>query len=309
MMKRLFLILAASAALFSAQAQDKPTQERYRERYNNLCSNLGITGVGMETLLSRWENDYPQDSEMLSAKFVYYFTKSQSTKAIQLPQSKYLGQKPLLTLKDSLGNDINYFQDVTYDESLFKEGLSAMDKAIQIEPERLDFRFARVTALLSYEKESPDMAASDLRSIIDYNASRKPSWVYEKEKVSPEDFDSLIQEYCASLFQIGSAGCYEAFRSISEKMLSYNAKSTAALSNIGSYYLVAKNDDATALKYYSKVLKLKADDYNTLKNCVLIARRKKDLKLEKKYLAELIKYAPSDGEKLSAKARLDALGK
>ena len=71
--------------------------------------------------------------------------------------------------------------------------------------------------------------------------------------------------------------------------------------------LIAKKNDKAALKYYNKVLKKEPDNYTAIKNCVLMARRDKNVKLEKKYLPMLVKYSPDETEKISASARLEAL--
>ena len=99
----------------------------------------------------------------------------------------------------------------------------------------------------------------------------------------------------------------EAFRSISEKMSGYFPRQTDFMSNMGTYYLVYKQDYKSALKYYNKVLKIKPGDYTAIKNCVLLARKQKDVKLEKKYLPMLVASSPDENEKVSAQVRLDAL--
>lgn len=48
-------------------------------------------------------------------------------------------------------------------------------------------------------------------------------------------------------------------------------------------------------------------NYNAIKNSVLMARRQKSVKLEKKYLPLLMEISPDENERMAAKARLDAL--
>ena len=292
------------AATLSAQTR---TVEEYTSRYNTLVKNVGNNGVGVETLLNNWEKDYPDDVSMMEAKFIYYFTKAQSTEAVVMDRDKYLGQKPLVSLKDSLGNPVNYFQVTRYDDELFSEAISYLDKAIRKEHDRLDLRQAKISALIAYENESPDMASSELRSLIDYDASQHPKWNYAGEEVDADYFEAIVQEECYIFFTYGEPACYEAFRSISERMLEYNPKNVLFLDNMGSYYLVCKKDNVTALKYYKKVLKLKSDDYTAIKNIVLFARNAKDEKLEKKYLPLLIEVTEDEAEKLREQGRLDRL--
>ena len=116
-----------------------------------------------------------------------------------------------------------------------------------------------------------------------------------------------MQDCCFAFYRIATPSSYEAFKEVSEKMLSYYPDALQYMTNIGSYYLVGKKDSKTALKYYNKVLKKRPDDYATIKNCVLLARSDKNVKLEKKYLPMLIRVTPDETEKASAQARLSSL--
>lgn len=305
-----FLIPALVAVLvsiqFPAHAQ-KPSQADYLDRYTLLVNKLGVEGVGVETLLQRWGKDYPDDMDMLLGKFTYYLSKSQSNSMEKLDASKYLGEAPTLTLKDSLGNDVNYFQVTNYDDELFGQATQAIDKAIGLAQDRLDLRLYKIAALIGYEKGSPDMALSGLKELIDYDGHSHPTWIYPGFEPGPDLFPSLVQEYCYTFFRQATPASYEAFKEVSEKMAGYYPKNTVFLTNIGSYYLVYKHDSKNALKMYNKVLKKDPGDYTAIKNCVLLARSDKNKKLEKKYLAMLAKVTLDETEKLQAEARLKSL--
>jgi tetratricopeptide (TPR) repeat protein len=244
---------------------------------------------------------------MLLGKFTYYLSKSQSNSMEKIDASKYLGEAPTLTLKDSLGNDVNYFQVTNYDDELFGQATQAIDKAIGLAQDRLDLRLYKIAALIGYEKGSPDMALSGLKELIDYDGHSHPTWIYPGLEPGPDLFPSLVQEYCYTFFRQATPASYEAFKEVSEKMAGYYPKNTVFLTNIGSYYLVYKHDSKNALKMYNKVLKKDPGDYTAIKNCVLLARSDKNKKLEKKYLAMLAKVTPDETEKLQAEARLKSL--
>ncbi len=293
--------------LLPLSAQDKTTRKEYFDRYQLLVSKLGVNGVGVETVLQRWGKDYPDDTDMLLGKFSYYLAKSQTTSIEVRDAAKYLGNAPALTLKDSLGRDVNYFQVVSYDDELFGKATQAIEKAIELNPDRLDLRLFKISALIGYEKDSPDMALSGLKALIDYNGHSHPKWEYPGVDANDDLFPSMMQEYCYAFFKIGTPHCFDAFKELSEKMLIYYPGNTVYMTNIGSYYLVYKHDSKAALKMYNKVLKKSPDDYTAIKNCVLLARNDKNTKLERKYLPMLIRVTPDETEKLSAQARLDAL--
>lgn len=306
-MKRILLTFLSAVMLLPLSAQTKTEREDYLDRYQLLVSKLGAAGVGIETLLQRWEKDYPEDTDMLLGQFSYYLTKSQSSSIEVIDAQKYLGNAPTLTLKDTLGNDVNYFQVVSYDDELFGKATRAIEKAIELNPDRLDLRLFKISSLIGYEKDSPDMALAGLKALIDYNGHSHPVWEYPDVETSDELFPSVMQEYCYAFFKIGTPHCFEAFRELSEKMLVYYPGNPAYMTNLGSYNLVYKHDSKAALKMYNKVLKKNPDDYTAVKNCVLLARSEKNVKLEKKYLPMLVRVTPDETERVSAQTRLDAL--
>lgn len=299
------IIFAAALMLLSIAASAQT--DRYEQRYELLVSKLGPAGVGVETLINNWEKADSTNSKMLLARFNYLFTKAESTQIVAKQSKKYLGMEPLLSLKDSTGTDMHYYQENFYDDELYGQAMKVVDKAIGIYPEKLDFRFLKANAYIAYEKESPDMARSFLMSLINEAASRK-IWVYGDEPADAAFFSEAMLEYCFSFYSIGSASAMEAFLAISERMSEIDPKNPSFINNIGSYHLLVKEDYKTAAKYYNKVLKSHPGDYTAIKNSVLIARKQKNEKMEKKYLQMLAEHG-TQSDQLSAKARLQQLEK
>lgn len=304
-MKKLLAIAIMLSVSFALSGQ---TSERYEQRYDLLVSQFGPAGVGIETVLDNWEKVDSTNAKMLLGRFTYFFTKAQSGQVEARPGKKYLGMDPVLTLKDSLGNDIHYFNINVFDEELFAQAMKTADKAVSIWPDRLDFRFMKTNAYIAYEKESPDMALAYLSALADENVRRKSSWEYEGVKVDQDFFQDAMQEYCYSFYSLGTPAGYEAFRALSEKLAAMFPDNPQFMNNLGSYYLIAKEDYKTAYKYYNKVLKAHPDDYSAIKNGIIAARRQKNIKTERKYLEMMLKYGP-ENERLQAEGRLKALKK
>ena len=271
------MVLSASV---TAQTLD------YQRRYNILLDRVGPSGVGMETLIDNWSKAEPESADMLLARFYYYLSKGQGTEVVARKEAKYLGSAPMLTLKDSTGTDVHYYEVLKYDDELFGEAIKVVDKVISIYPQRLDFRFMKANAYIAYEKESPDMALAYLFSLIDEDGKRGQAWNYGDDEAEPDFFEEAMQEYCYSLYTIGSETSREAFRRLSEKLSGIYPANPEFINNIGSYYLL-NHEYKTALKYYDKVLKKHPGDRTAMQNALLAAKQMKNSKLEKKYIKML----------------------
>ena len=270
--KRLILAIAAIAVCTAATAQT--TAEEFKARYERLVRNVGYDGVGVETLIDRWEEAFPDDPAAPMARFNYYFIKGRSTEMVPVPgERRYLGKAPTMTLKDSQGQDVPYFEEDFYDDELFGEAVKVLDRQIAAHPDELRWRFAKVSALSAYEKESPDMAAAELKSIVRRQEASRPAWTLDGEPAGPEVFQQGVGELCAAFFEMGSPVSYQYFFDISERMNKLFPQNPAFLDNIGSFWQVAKGNDKQAAKYYKKALKLDPGDYAATRNLQIIEKK------------------------------------
>lgn len=287
----------------SAMAQ---TADRYRQRYEMLVNQFGPAGVGVETVLDNWAKVDSTSVDFLFARFSFYFTKAQTTEIVSKPEKKYLGMDPMLTLKDSTGTDVHYYQVNFFDDELYGKAIRSIDKAISLYPERLDFRLMKANAYIAYEKDSPDMALPYLIDLAGREHERK--WSYEGQEIEKGFFEDALQEYCYSFYSIGSPATYEAFLALSQKLVSVYPDYLDFANNIGSYHMIAKEDYKAAIKQYAKVLKKDPSNYTAIKNSILASRKMGNVKSEKKYLQMLVEHGP-ENEKLVAQGRLSHLSK
>lgn len=267
-MKKTAMLMAAALISLSAAAQLTP--DYYKNQYQRQVKALGPAGVGVETIIDKWERVAPEDGDMLEARFSYCLAKSRHAEVVQKDQARYLGQKPVVTLKDSLGRPVNYFQEEFFVDSLFARACTAIDKAIALHPEELRYRFDKISSLIQYEKESPDMALDELMKLIDHNASAKPAWKLDGESVDDDTFLQAVQEYCFDFYRLGTPIGYEAFLAVSTRMSKLYPKNSSFVSNIGTYWLIAKENRKKALSFYKKALKLNPEDYAATANMKII---------------------------------------
>lgn len=286
-MKKIFVVVVLALVSVCVYAQDQSAV--LERRYNLLVEKVGFAGIGVETVLDAWERVDSTNLNMQLGRFRYYLTKGQTISVVAKPEKKYLGLEPVLTLKDSLGKDVYYFQEPFFDDALYGQAMKSLDKVISLAPDRLDFRFMKANTYITYEKGSPDMTLSYLSGLCDEAAARTKDWTFGQEKKGRDFFADAMQEYCYNLFLIGTPSSREAFVTLSRKLNGIFPEYLDFLNNIGSYQLMSQ-DYKGALKTYGKVLKKDPGNLTALQNCLLAARRMKNAKLIEKYNAQLQKY-------------------
>ena len=272
-MNKTKIFLTAVAATLCVLASAQTTAEEFKGRYERLVRAVGYSGVGIETLLNRWEEAFPDDMAVPQARFNYYYHKGLSTGVVSVPGARrFMGKEPIMTLKDENGEDVPYFEEDRFDDELFGEALKVADAQIAAHPDELRWYYLKISALAAYEKESPELAAMQILKLIDRDA-KHPAWTLDGAPAGEEVFLQGIGEYCANFFQLDTADGYEYFREISEKMSKQYPKSAVFVANIGSYWKVARNNPKQAVKYYKKALKIDPDDYAANQNLRLVERQ------------------------------------
>lgn len=258
--------------LLGGQCFAQSSAERYKASYDRQVRYVGAAGAGVETIIDRWTAECPDDPAAWAARFNWCFTKARGTEVVQKDAARYLGARPVLQLKDSLGRDVNYFEQSTFTDSLFADGIRAIDKAISLSPKEFRYRFCKISALMDYEKESPDLAAGEVNALIGEYSSGKEGWTLDSAAADEDIFLQAVGEYCYTFFQTGSKLSYGYFRQISERMNKLYPRNTVFIDNLGSYWQVAEKNNRKALKYYRKALKIDPQDYAANKNISIIER-------------------------------------
>lgn len=262
-MKKILILLAALFAVMPLFSQN--TVEECRSRYETQVKNVGLSGVGVETILEKWESLAPDDEQMLFSKFLFLYNKSRGSEVISRFKPKYLGNEPVMSLKDSTGRKVYYFQDTVFDSEYYGDAMRVLENLVSKDRTNLKYRFSMVAVLKEFEKEDIVLTLQELRNLVTENQSG-PAWHYDSEAVSRDTFTDSMQEYCAGLYAIGSDSAYEAFRQLSELLAKQNPKNPVFLDNIGSYWMSAKGNYKKALSFYKKALKLDPEDRVAITN-------------------------------------------
>lgn len=278
MMKKTFFIFAALLLTLLSNAQ---TSENFLARYNSLIARVGYSGVGVETLIDRWEKADPVDVNHMIARFNFYLDKSERDTVVVSYKQGYLGLEHVLELKDSLGRKTYLFREPLYDEVLFAKAMESLDDAIAMDNTRLDFLITKAETLSYYEKEHPARSADLVLDLVSRHFSAGSKWECSEMEVNDEIFLSSVQKFCVAFFNVGSPDSYEAMRKISALVLKFRPKEVNFINNMGAYYASCKKNDKKALKYYTQAQKLDPSDAVSRQNIGLIQRREAAKKAKK----------------------------
>lgn len=270
-MKR-FVIICASALLICCGISAQTT-ETYLPRYNALVSRVGFSGIGVETLLDRWEKADPEDINHMVGRFNFYLSRSMRDSVVVSAKANYLDMKPLMALKDSLGKNVYYYNEKVFNQEDFAKAVTYIDRAISFDNTRLDLYFLKLDAFVTYEKTVPDTGRDLLIDIVNKNFASKYIWKIPDSAFSEETFLQEIQDYCIGYYNIGSPQSLAALKAVSERVLKFRPKRVDFINNMGAYCVSQLKDDKKAAKYYNSVLKIDPDNVVAKQNLSLIARR------------------------------------
>lgn len=278
MMKKAITIFSAVVMCAAALAQ---TTENFLARYNILVSRVGYSGIGVETLIDKWEKADPVDVNHMVARFNFYLDKAERDSVVVKYKPGYLGLTHVLELKDSVGRTTYLFREPMYDEVLFAKALECLDDAITMENSRLDFLIIKAQTLALYEKTKPVKTTDLLMELIGRHFSAGSKWDCPGVEVDDEVFLSEIQKFCIGFFNTASDECFESMKKLSERVLKFRPKELRFINNLGAYYASFKKNDKKALKYYSQSQKLDPADPVSRQNINLIKRREAAKKAKK----------------------------
>lgn len=270
-MKKTISIFAAAFALCLCAAAQ--TTEDFLTRYNALTSRVGYAGIGVETLIQKWKVADPEDINHMVASFNFYLAKSMRDSVVKSYRKNYLDLDPIVSLKDSAGVNVYYFNEKIFDRENFSKAMDAVDQAIGFDNTRLDIVLMKLDALVSYEKTIPDNGRDLLLNTLNTYFAGKRKFTVPSLEVNDDNFLPAVQRYCLGYYNIGSPQALETFKAVSERVVKSRPKAVDFINNIGAYYVAVAKDDKKASKYYGQVLKIEPGNPVASQNMKLIQRR------------------------------------
>ncbi|MDI1318376.1 tetratricopeptide repeat protein [Flavobacterium sp.] len=216
-----------------------------------------------ETLL-KWEKAKPNDAELFTSYFNFYFQKSK-TEILSLSKNEPTGDA--LVLLDSLNKTAGFLGSTqSYDATAIKKAFIKIDKGISLYPNRLDMRFGKIYAL--GEIEDWTNFTSEISKAVAYSQINKNNWTWTNNttKEAGQDFLlSSIQSYQVQLYNTERDDLLPNMREIALAILKYYPENIESLSNLSvTYFLIGEFDKG--LDALFKAEKINPKDYIVLSN-------------------------------------------
>lgn len=189
-----------------------------------------------ETLL-KWEQARPNDAELFTSYFNYYFQKSKR-EILSLTKKEPEGEA--LILKDSINQTEGYLgSTINYGDTDLKNAFAKIDKGISLYPDRLDMRFGKIYALGKVE----DWAnfTSEIIKAVNYSATNQNNWTWTnniKKDDGKKFFLASLQSYQVQIYDTENDNLLPNMREIALTILKYYPESVESLSNLSVTYFL-----------------------------------------------------------------------
>ena len=242
-------------------------------------------------VLSKWEKSNPDDPELFTSYFNYYFLKSRN-EVLGLTVEEPHGES--LVLKDSLNNTAGFLgSQVYYDHTYLQKGIDKINKGIELYPNRLDMRFGKIFVL--GQVKDWENFTEEIVQTIQYSSRNKNEWTWtnnEKQEGRKDFFLSAIQDYQLQLYNTGNDDLLQNMQRIALEVLKYYPDHVESLSNLSITYLLTGDYDQ-AITSLQKAEKINPEDYVVLSNIAHAYKLKGEKKKAIEYYEKTNKHGDS----------------
>ncbi|MDD2984213.1 MAG: tetratricopeptide repeat protein [Crocinitomicaceae bacterium] len=257
-------------------------------------------------ILQQWEVQDPQNAELFTSYFNYYFYKARM-EVVSLSSEQPNAES--LEIKDSTGNVAGFLaSNVVYDQATLKHGFDKIDEGIRLYPNRLDMRFGKIYGL--GVAEDWESFTNEIVKTIQYSAINKNEWTWtfnEKREHGEELLLSSVQNYQLTLYETENDALLPFMRTIANEILKLYPKSIESLSNLSITYLLTDDFDK-AIEVLLRAEKISPKDGIVLGNIAQGYKLKGDIGMAKKYYKKMLKL-DDENSVAFAKKQLEKLGK
>jgi tetratricopeptide (TPR) repeat protein len=241
-------------------------------------------------VLTEWKSVNPNDAELYTSYFNYYFFKSKQ-EVITLTQDEPNGEG--FVIKDSLNKTTGYIgSQIQYNQVELNKGFDIIDEGIKRYPNRLDMRFGKIYVL--GQIADWDKFTSEIIKTVNYSSTNDNKWTWtnnEKQEEGKEFFLTSLQDYQVQLYDTQDNNLLVYMRNIANEILKYYPNNIESLSNLSVTYLLTGEYDK-GIEPLLKAEKLNPKDYIVLAN---IAQGYK-LKGDKKKAIEYYEKTAENGD-------------
>lgn len=249
----IILLLTFSGALSGQTNYDKFTK-LYKD---NDTAKIKI-------LLADWEKENPNDPELYTSAFNYYYSNSKQ-EIISVAKEKR--SKEGFQLTDSTGKIAGYLSaDLGYNPDKLEKAFHYINKGIEKFPNRLDIRFGKCYVLQQigdYENFTKEVIKT-----VAYSQVIKNNWLWTENK-KQEDGEGFmlgaIQTYLKQLYDTEDDDLLPYMIQIGEAVLKHYNNHIEILSTTSVALMLTKSYDK-AIEYLKQAEKINPEDYIVLNN-------------------------------------------
>lgn len=264
--------------------------QNFQKAFNRAIGE-GDTIKQRETL-QEWEKETPEDAELFTSYFNYYFLQSKK-EVLALTMDQPEGES--LGISDSSGNSAGFIgSQIMHLEEPFEKAMNKIDQGIKLFPNRLDMRFGKIYALGQYGDW--DRFTDEIVKTVRFSKDNNNQWTWANNKKKEDGeafFLSSLQNYQLTLYNTGEEKLLLNMRTIAQEVLKIYPDNIENLSNLSITYLLTGEYDQ-AIEALLKAEKLAPTDGVVLGNIAQGYKLKGDKKMAIKYYKKVRKYGDEE---------------
>ncbi len=300
MFKRAVLIIFSLLCFSNLMISDE-----MKDIYTNLLQKRDFDALYIH--LTNWEKQSPDNPEMYIGFFNYYVFRNKKEGVVlgKTPKSNAVFKFNITDPKT--GKVVGYMNGTEiYNSEDVQKGITYIEKALSLYPNRLDMHFGKVYIL--GEIEDYNNFTEQLIKIMDISKINNNKWLWADGKELPDAknfVENNIQAKIRQLFALSSDEGDELLYTLSKKLIEVYPDCIYGYDNTGLYCML-KKDYKGSLSYFKQAEAINSKDGYVLWHMAIAYENINDLDNAKAYYIKVISYG-DEQLKRNAKKKLDIL--